>query len=500
LKRLLSSLQLIPILAFASLLAGCKVGPDFKTPEGPATQTYLPQPSIKQTVATPAAGAAGKSQVFNYGEDIPAEWWRLFHSKVINSLVEQGLANSPNLAAAKATLRQAQETLRAQMGTSYYPAISANLAVQRQEFSNATFGDSGSTLFDLYNTSVSVAYPVDVFGLQRRQVESTAAQMDYQRFELQAAYISLTANIVTSAISIASLNAQLQATQALVKEEEQQLNIIKKQLNLGGVSGTNVLTQEAQVAQTRALLPPIEQSLAQAQHSLAVLVGQFPGNMQIPILDLNSLRLPTRIPVSIPSSLVQQRPDIRAAEAQLHTASAQVGVATANLYPQITLNAALGWSALSTADYFSNQNRNWNIGPQLVQPLFQGGSLRATRSASIAAYEASFAQYKQTVLQAFQNVADTLTALENDAKALQAQSAAETAARNTMRITEKQLALGGVSYLNLLTAQQQYQQARINRIKAEATRYADTAALFQALGGGWWNRGKIILPSPDLSR
>lgn len=492
--RIPSFLLTLIIMAFSAVLTGCPmVGPDFQKPAAPTTERYVQLPSPTQTVSSPLAGTAGYAQRFNYGQDIPAEWWTLFHSESLNELIQAGLKNSPNLAAAKATLRQAAETLRAELG-SLYPAVSANLSAERMQLSGASQGTNSSSTFNLYNANVSVSYIFDVFGGVRRQIESLAAQMDYQSFELEAAYLSLTSNITTTVINIASLQAQIQATHELIKAEEEQLIIIKRQLGLGGVSGTNVLTQETQVAQTRALLPPLEQNLAQSRHALAVLVGEFPSQMKLPYFDLNKLRLPGQLPVSLPSSLVRQRPDIRASEALLKSASAQVGVATANLYPQITLTAAYGWSGLTLDGLFSPSNVAWNLGPQLVQPIFQGGSLQATRRASIAAFEAAQAQYRQTVLQAFQNVADTLRALQNDARTLQAQSQAELAAKNTMIITQKQLGLGGVSYLNLLTAEQQYQQTKISRIQAEAARYADTAALFQALGGGWWNRQ--VLPPP----
>ena len=485
------------VLAGCGFLTACPmVGPDFQKPAPPATNTYVQLPLPNQTASTTGLGSAGNAQHFNPGQDIPAQWWSLYRSPQLNKLICQAFANNPSVAAAKATLKQAQESLMAQVGSSLYPSIATTLSGQREQISGAQSGQSGSSLFNLYNATVSVSYTFDVFGGLHRQIEALAAQVDYQRFELEAAYLSLSSNIVTTVISIASLEAQIQATQGLIGEEEAQLLIINKQLTLGGVSQTNVLAQQTQVAQTRALLPPLEQSLAMARHSLAVLVGQLPSEMKTPSFNLNGFVLPTQLPLSVPSNLVQQRPDIQASEALLKAASAQVGVATANLFPQITLTGvSAGWTGLQLSNLFSKNNQVWGIGGQLLQPIFEGGSLQATRRADIQAYEAAAAQYRLTVLQAFQNVADSLRALENDAKNLQAQRSAEQAAFNTLTITQKQLGLGGVSYLNLLTAEQQYQQAKINRIQAEAARFADTAALFQALGGGWWNRAKG-LPVP----
>ena len=472
-------------------LTGCMVGPDFHPPASPRTNTYTGSPLPSKTVSTKAAGDGGKAQHFYLvsGQDIPAAWWSLYHSDILNALICIGLANSPNLAAAQASLRQAEETFNAQIGTSLYPSVNAQLTGERQRQSSAGFGgDIPSSIFNTYNASVNVSYTLDFFGAARRQIESLGAQIDYQNFLLEASYLTLTSNIVTTAVTIASLKAQIQATQQIIQFEADQLAIVKKQFNLGGASGSDVYFQETQLAQTRASLPLLEQNLAQNLHALSVLVGALPNENKYPELTLNQLHLPKNLPVSLPSSLVRQRPDIRASEALLHAASAQVGVATANLYPQITLTGAYGYENQTIANIFTAQNIAWNYGASLLQPIFNGGALRAKKRAAVAGLEQAAAQYHQTVLQAFQNVADTLRALQNDAKTLKAEKEAEIAARKTLTITQAQFKLGGVSFLPLLIAQRQYQQARINRIRAEAARYVDTAALFQALGGGWWNR------------
>jgi NodT family efflux transporter outer membrane factor (OMF) lipoprotein len=315
------------------------------------------------------------------------------------------------------------------------------------------------------------------------------AQVDYQHFELEAAYLTLSSNIVTTAINVASWQAQVKATHELIAAQEKILQIVQGQFHRGGASGVDVYTQETQLAQTRATLPPLEQQVAQGQHLLAVLLGSLPSESALPTFDLNTLVLPTVLPLSLPSALAHQRPDIRAAEALLHAACAQIGVATANLYPQITLNGSYGWAQDSPANLFTHNNVVWTIGTQIMQPLYNGGSLRAKRRAAVAGFEQAAAQYRQTVLQSFQNVADTLRAIENDAKAFHAQQQAEKAAKATFLLTAKQFRLGGVSYLSLLNAEKQYQQSNLGRIQAQAARYNDTVALFQALGGGWWNRG-----------
>lgn len=478
-------------------LIACAVGPDFHTPQAPQVGSYTTTPFPNTTAAVNGTGNAEQMQTFTSGQKIATEWWALYHSKELDALIKQGLANSPTLAAAKYTLTQAQENYRAQVGTSYVPSVTAGLGGTKQQANGASSDtDTKPSIFSLYNASVNVSYTLDAFGGQRRLVEASRAQVDYQRYELAAAYLSLTANIVTTAISEASLQAQIKATQALIKAEEDDLVITQKQLKLGGASGLNVLAQANTLAQNRALLPTLQINLAQTHNSLAVLVGVLPANLPLLTIQLDSLVLPQQLPISLPSELVQQRPDILSSQALLHSASANVGVATANLLPQITLTGSYGAASNHTNTLFSGDSTVWSFGGQLLQPVFNGGALRAQRRAAIAAFKEAAAQYQQTVLQAFQNVADSLQALQTDALSLQAQRQAEVALQKTLVITEQQYRLGGASYLNVLTAQAQYQQAVVNRVIAEAARYSDTAALFQALGGGWWQQN---LDAPDSS-
>ena len=471
----------------AAATAGCAVGPDFHEPEAPKTSTYTSTVLPEETVSTP--GHAGTAQRFVTGNDIPAQWWTLFHSEPLDRLIRQALTDSPSLALAQARLRQAQENLNAEIGV-VSPKVDANLSAERKRFSPAAIGQPNvpSTVFNLYNASVGVSYTFDVGGGWRRELEAMRAQVDYQSFQLEGAHLALTANIVTAAVREATLRAQRQAYEEIESLQKKELDLMENQFKLGGAKRTDVLAQRAQLAEIRAALLPLEKELAQTRHLLAVLAGKLPSDTDLPEFTLESLELPRELPVSLPSVLVRQRPDIRAAEALLHQASAQVGVATANLYPRITLSGSYGWEANSTADLFGSTTSIWNAGASLLQPLFHGGELTARRRAAVAVYNQASAQYRDTVLHAFRNVADTLRALDVDARTLKAQNESETIARETLDLTHQEYTLGAANYLSLLNAQRQYQQARINLVQSQALRYADTAALFQALGGGWWNR------------
>jgi NodT family efflux transporter outer membrane factor (OMF) lipoprotein len=469
-------------------LAGCAVGPDFRTPPAPTTNVYTAEELPPKTAAAP--GLAGTAQRFASGQDIPGEWWTLFQSDTLDQLIRQALADSPTLAAAKAKLREAEENRRAGLGA-LFPSIDANASASRQKISGASIGQPNADIgtFNLFNASVNVSYALDLFGGTRRAMESLQSQIDYQKFQLEGAYLTLTSNIVTTAVREASLRAQVIAIQNILALQEKQLGVVESQFRLGGVSRSDVLAQKTQLAQTQAILPPLERDLAQTRHLLAVLTGRLPNEAAaLPEFSLEEIELPEELPVSLPSSLVRQRPDIAASEALLHAACAQVGVATAYLFPQITLTGSYGFSAANAGDLFNNSSVVWNLGAGLLQPIFHGGTLTAKRRAAIAAYDQAAAQYRTTVLQAFQNVADVLRALEADARSLKAQRDADAAARDTLDLTQKEFQFGAVSYLSLLNAERQYQQSQIGLIQAQAARFADTAALFQALGGGWWNR------------
>jgi NodT family efflux transporter outer membrane factor (OMF) lipoprotein len=469
-------------------LPGCAVGPDFKKPTAPATQTYTaaPLPSATATAAT----VGGESQRFVEGREISAQWWALFKNEALNRMIGQALIDSPNLAAAQAALREAAENRRAQSGV-LWPSLDANFSATREKFTGSSFGapELGSSIFTLYNASVNVSYNLDLFGGSRRAIEATQAQLNYQRFLLEGAYLTLTSNIVTAAVQQASLRAQVRATSEIIAAEEQQVKLLARRLELGGAARPELLAQQAQLAQTRATLPPLEKQLAQSRHLLAVLVGKFPSEAaQLPEFELSDLQLPLELPLSLPSELVRQRPDVLASEELLHEASAQVGVARANQFPKLTLTGSYGPQATSFSDLFSSGASVWSIGAGILQPIFHGGELSARHRAAVAAYDQAGAQYRLTVLQAFQNVTDVLRALDLDAQGLRAQAEAEKSARDSLELTRKQYGYGAVNYLFLLDAERQYRQARITLAQAQAARFADTAALFQALGGGWWNR------------
>ncbi len=461
------------------------VGPNFRSPPPPPVKQYTETPQPKKTVRSNTPG--GQQQTFVSNEDIPLLWWELYHSPAINALIKAGLANNPSLAAAEAALRESQENVNVGIGNLLWPAVGTTNTATRQRFSTAAIGGGRqSSTFNLYNVGFNVSYNLDIWGGARREVESLRAQVDYEQFRLIAAYLTLTSNIVTTSVAMASFQAQIDATVSLIKIEEGVLDILNKQYRLGGISNADVLTQQTSLEQIRATLPPLEYGLSQSKHSLSALIGTFPEG-PLPKIDLNSITLPTRIPISVPSNLVRQRPDVLAAEALMHAACAQIGVATANLLPQLNINGNYGWVSTTLSTLFDHQNSVWNIVGRVTQPIFQGGALLANRRGKIAAFQQVDAQYRQTVLNAFQNVADSLKALEADARTLQAQALAENAAQRALNLTLSQYRLGGINYINLLNAQRQYQQTRISRIQAQAARLSDTAALFQSLGGGWWN-------------
>lgn len=476
---------LLPVIA--GLLSACAVGPDFQAPAAPAVQQYTSGTPVTVTVGS--AGAGGVAQRFEPAMDIPEQWWALFHSPQLDALVREALANSPLMAQAKATLRQASSTLSGQTGASRYPQVDLQLSNTRQQINTAALGIPNvpqAGPFTLYNAAVNVSYTIDAFGANARMLEGLQAQLQNQADELQAVRLTLAANVVTAAIKQASLHAQIVSTEQVLELQRRQLGIMEQRFAAGGVAERDLKSQRTLVAQGEATLPSLRQQLAQVSHQLAVYLGRAPAQVDLRPLDLNTLTLPATLPLSLPSALARQRPDIRAAEAMLHLASAQVGVASANLYPQLTLSGSAGAEQMHISD-IANSFNVWNIGLKLMQPLFHGGELRAKKRSAVAAYDAAAAGYQQTILQALQQVADTLRALENDAQALQARTQAADNAEGSLTITQRQYQAGGVSHLSLLDAQRQRLQTELDRTVAQAARYIDTATLLQALGGGWWN-------------
>jgi NodT family efflux transporter outer membrane factor (OMF) lipoprotein len=484
------SMKYIPAL-IAAALSACAVGPNYKAPAAPQTAGFAPPGALPSTTAS-APLPGGEAQRFVDGLDIPGQWWTLFKSPALNALIERGLANSPTLEAAQAALRQANETLAAERG-SFFPSVSGSYQAERQKSSGASFGlpEFGSSLYSVNTATVSVSYTLDAFGGIRRQVEQLKAQSDYERFALEASYLSLTANIVTAAVMEASLRAQISATEDIARSQQDELDITRRRLTAGGASRADVLQQLTTLQATLANLPGLRSQLAQERNQLATYVGALPADYAGVEFDLDSLTLPADLPVSLPSKLVEQRPDVREYAELLHQASAQVGVATANMLPQLTLSGTYGGTATHFSDLFSPSSVIYSLIGGITQPIFKGGQLLHQRRAAVAAAQEAAANYRGTVITAFQNVSDALYALQSDAEALAAQNTAERTAAESLTLVQAQYKSGGASHLQVLTSEQSYQTAQVALVKARAQRYADTAALFQALGGGWWNRTDV---------
>ncbi len=462
-------------------LAGCAAGPDFKPPAAPTVAAYTATPLPAQTASAP--GALGGAQHFVVGHAVATDWWTQFGSPNLNILIARSLERSPSIAAAQATLRQAHETYAAQSGSTLYPQVSATLGAQTLQNNSAAMGlPGGERRYDLYNAGLGVSYALELSGGNRRALESLAAQTDWRQYQLDGARLTLAGSIVATAVNQALLGGQIDALERLLAAQQDQLRITRDRERLGVASGSDVAALLTQVEQTRASIPPLRNRMDQASHLLAVLSGQPPGAGDVPRFVLTDFTLPADLPLSLPSELARQRPDILAAEALLHAASAQIGVSVAKQYPQINLSATLGGQALTAASLFGSGSLIWGLAGQLVQPVFKPG-LKAEARAAEAGFDAAAANYRETVLQGLRQVADALRALEHDAQTLQAQAAADAAAQESQRLVERQYALGSASYLQLLTAQQQAQQARIGLIAAQAARLTDTAALYQALGG-----------------
>jgi len=484
--------RLVPFVATAALLftPGCVVGPNFKKPAPPDVGGYTPTP-ISTTSSTPNV-TGGEAQHLLEGKDIPGEWWKLFHSKPLDDLIERCLKANPDLKAGQAALIVARESMLAQRGF-YYPSVTGGLSATRAR-SAADLSPVTSTSvvnYSLYTPQVSVSFIPDVFGLNRRTVESLVAQEQQARFALAATHITLSSNVAAGAIQEASLRGQIDATRELITINTDMLKILSEQYKKGYASQLDVAAQESQLAQVTATLPPLLKQLAQQRDALAALAGGFPNQDLPEKFELSSLQLPQELPLSLPSQLVEQRPDVRQAEENLHAASAQIGIAIANRLPSFALTADAGSSAVAIGHLFSGGNGFWDLTAGITQPIFDAGTLRHRERAAKAAFTQAAEQYRSTVLTAFQNVADTLHALQQDADALNSATAAKTAAGVTLDLARKQYESGYASYLALLSAEQTYQQAVINLVQAQANRYADTAALFQALGGGWWNRPDV---------
>ncbi|HJP99298.1 MAG TPA: efflux transporter outer membrane subunit [Rhodanobacteraceae bacterium] len=482
-------------VVFAALaLAACAAGPDFKPPLPPTASRYT-----RQSPANPVATAGvpgGGAQTFENGADIPGDWWKLFHSQALDALVREALENNHDLKAAQAALKVAHEDVLAQRG-SFLPSVSAGFSASRQGASTTLAPVPNFPAvpqefeYSLFTPQLTISYAPDLFGLNRRTRESLEAQEQAARFQMIAAWTTLASNVVVTAVDEASLREQVSATRQLIDLEKKSLGILRLRFEKGDASKLDFAAQQSQLAQAETGLPALVKQLAATRHALAVLVGAFPSEFAAKSLALDDLQLPAHLPVSLPSQLVAQRPDVRQARANLHAASAAVGIAAAQRLPQIQLTADAGSTALAIAKVFTSGTGFWSIAASLTAPIFEGGQLMHQERAAKAAYVEAAEQYRGTVLVAFQNVADTLVALDQDAKALQAAATAERAAKTTLDLSQLQLKHGYIGTFELLAAEQSYQQARIALVQAKASRFADTAALYQALGGGWWHHGEM---------
>ena len=479
--------SLLAVLAFA--LSACTQGPDFKSPtvdEGEGNPMTPPR-----TAETGVAG--GEAQSFLVGEELPAAWWQLFASPDLNTLINQALASNPDLHSAQAALRQAEENLRAG-SSALYPQVTGSTYGTRQGAGSAATGGQAA-FYNVFNANVGVSYVLDIFGGEKRTIEGLAAQVDYEKYQLAGTYLTLTANVVTTAVQIAAAQDQVEANEDILASEQRQLSLVGERFAVGSAARAEVLSARAQVESTEASLPALQKIIETDQHELAALLGRAPDSLQPVKLTLANFTLPRELPISLPSTLVRQRPDIQAQEALLHAASAQIGVATANQFPQFTLTGSTGLQSSHFADMFGGGALLGGLAGGVTQPLFDAGQREAQTNAAKAAYQQAEAQYRGTVIHAFQNVADCLTALRNDALTLKSTYAAMIDGRDSVELTQDRYAAGTIDYVTLLVQQQQYQQARINYLTTLASRYSDTAALFQALGGGWWHDASLVAPS-----
>ena len=474
-----------PLLAATLVVSvgGCTLGPNFKPPASPSPAGYTAPDEA--TSERPSAGAP--RQTIALGEDGKPEWWTLFHSPALDGLVKQAIAGSPTLDSAKTRLATARESVN-EASSSLYPQVGFNASVTRERVTATSFGLSPSQfalppVFNLFQIGPTASYTADIFGGTYRQIEQQRALADYQRYQVDATYMNLTGSTVLQVLQVAAERAQLKAVGDIVKIDQQNLTLVQTERTAGAVPDSDVVIAENQLAADETLQPGLDQQMSVAKHALAVLLGRTPADFVVPDFDLTALTLPPSLPVSLPSALVHHRPDILAAEAQLHAASAQIGVATAQLYPAITLSAGVGTAALDPARLFDPSGFVWSIAAGLTQPIFDGGLRRAERRAALDSFKASAADYQQTVLQAFGQVADILQALVHDADLLAAQKHALDTASESVRLQRISFGAGGTGVLNLLEAQRQYQQALLGYVRAEAQRYLDTTQLLVAMGG-----------------
>jgi NodT family efflux transporter outer membrane factor (OMF) lipoprotein len=475
-------------LLTAASLAACAVGPNFTRPETAAPAAYrVPEEASRSgagaTPLTTESAISAYSQQLIPGASPNADWWTTFRSRDLDEVVSEAVAHNHTLAAAKARVEQARELVKAEAGN-LYPQVSVSGGSGRQKYGAQFLGPLAVPPFTYVASGATVSYLVDYTGGIRRSVEQREALAQYQRSEADAAYLSLTGSVVSEAMQIAAARAEIEALSQLLAEDHENLDLVRIAFENGSVSRVDVLTAQSQLATDEALLPPLRQQLAIARHALAVLAGRAPGEWLPPDFSLDALQLPKEVPVSLPSELAHHRPDILAAEAQLHAATAAVGVATANLYPQITLSATGGWQSLPSQTLFTRSNAAWSLISGLTAPLFDGGKLRAQRRAALDQLRASAAQYQQVLLDSFGQVADALDALGHDAELVASQSTALATATSNLDLARESYSAGNSRILDVIDAQRRRLDAQRGLLRAEAQQYLDTAQLFLALGSG----------------
>jgi NodT family efflux transporter outer membrane factor (OMF) lipoprotein len=504
--------------AFAGLATGCAIGPAWHAPQPPPGADYSPAALTQSSVSAPIHG--GETQRFWQGRDVPFDWWCWFESPALNALIDKAFKANPSIKSAQATLAQAQQLVYAQQGF-FYPSLGATYQAERHKVSgntnsSSTIGVQGNgvnllpqipetpqsinsfprnlpSYYTFYTAEITVGFVPDVFGANRRQVESLAAQSEVQRFALEAAYITLASQIVAAVIQEGSVRAQINATQRIIAADQKALRILHDQFKLGFAMRIDVAAQESQLKRDEGTLPPLQKQLEQTRDLLRALAGDLPDR-EDEVFDFDSLRLPPDLPVSLPGKIIEQRPDVRAAQAQLRSANAQVGVALAAMLPQFPITGQYGGNATQVNELFAAGGPFWSIFASVSQPVFQGGTLLHQKRAANEALREAAAQYRSTVITAYQNVADSLHVSLSDAETLAADVEAENSAKITFDLTQRQLAAGFVTSLVLLNAECAYEQTLLTRVQAQAARYGDTVALFQSLGGGWWNRGTVATP------
>ncbi len=483
-------LRALGVALATAALAGCAVGPNFHRPAAPSPAAgYVSGPLPARTEAGPAGVAGASAQALAFGQDLPGQWWSLFHNRELDTLVAQAIAANPDLDSARAALRVAQDELRIQRGGLLPTAALSGQATREKDSQTLSPTlNAPVPLFSLYTVQLAIAYTPDVFGGQRRSIENAAALAEQQRYELEASYLTITTNVAQAVVQAAGLRAQIEAYERLVAVDRGLLKLYGDEKSLGQLAQADVSGQEAAMAQAEALLEPLRRSYAQECDLLATLTGRTPAEFAATPIRLADLTLPETLPVSLPSKLVDQRPDVRAAEANLRAASAAVGVAVAARLPAITLNANGGGASTGIGSILTSGNNFWTLAGGFAQPVFQGGQLLAKQRQAEAQYDQARAQYRSTVLQAFQNVADALQAVQIDAQSLRSLGDAERATLKGLQLAQAQEQLGQVSGAQVLVVEETYRIALQAEAQAQTARYADTIALFQALGGGWWNR------------